>query len=78
VDIVTARALASLKKLYDQSAPLLEGGAQALFPKGQDVGAELTEAARCWKISKLTLVPSRTDRTGSIVVAQGLARRRTV
>ena len=77
-DAVTARALTSLKKLYDQSAPLLGPETLGLFPKGQDVEAELTEAARCWNISKLTLVPSRTDRTGRIVVVQGLERRRTV
>ena len=77
-DAVTARALTSLKKLYDQSAPLLEPETLGLFPKGQDVEAELTEAAKCWNISKLTLVPSRTDRTGRIVVVQGLERRRTV
>lgn len=77
-DAVTARALTSLKKLYDQSAPLLEPETLGLFPKGQDVEAELTEAAKCWNISKLTLVPSRTDSTGRIVVVQGLERRRTV
>ncbi len=77
-DAVTARALTSLKKLYDQSAPLLGPETLGLFPKGQDVEAELTEAAKCWNISKLTLVPSRTDRTGRIVVVQGLERRRTV
>ena len=77
-DAVTARALTSLKKLYDQSAPLLGPETLGLFPKGQDVEAELTAAAKCWNISKLTLVPSRTDRTGRIVVVQGLERRRTV
>jgi 16S rRNA (guanine527-N7)-methyltransferase len=77
-DAVTARALTSLKKLYDQSAPLLGPETLGLFPKGQDVEAELTEAAKCWNISKLTLVPSRTDGTGRIVVVQGLERRRTV
>jgi 16S rRNA (guanine527-N7)-methyltransferase len=77
-DAVTARALTSLKKLYDQSAPLLGPETLGLFPKGQDVEAELTEAAKCWNISKLTLVPSRTDRSGRIVVVQGLERRRTV
>ena len=75
-DAVTARALTSLKKLYDQSAPLLGPETLGLFPKGQDVEAELTESAKYWNISKLTLVPSRTDRTGRIVVVQGLERRR--
>jgi 16S rRNA (guanine527-N7)-methyltransferase len=77
-DVVTARALTSLKKLYDQSAPLLRPTTLGLFPKGQDVEAELTEAAKYWNISRLSLVPSRTDRTGRIVVVQGLERRRTV
>jgi 16S rRNA (guanine527-N7)-methyltransferase len=76
--VVTARALTSLKKLYDQSAPLLRPTTLGLFPKGQDVEAELTEAAKYWNISRLSLVPSRTDRTGRIVVVQGLERRRTV
>jgi 16S rRNA (guanine527-N7)-methyltransferase len=77
-DVVTARALTSLKKLYDQSAPLLRPTTLGLFPKGQDVEVELTEAAKYWNISRLSLVPSRTDRTGRIVVVQGLERRRTV
>jgi 16S rRNA (guanine527-N7)-methyltransferase len=78
VDIVTARALASLRKLYDHSAPLLERGAQALFPKGQDVEAELTELSKYRNISHISLVPSRTDRTGRIVVVPGLGRPVTV
>jgi 16S rRNA (guanine527-N7)-methyltransferase len=77
-DVVTARALTSLKKLYDQSAPLLGPGTLGLFPKGLDVDAELTQAAKYWNISRLTLVPSRTDGTGRIVVVQGLERRGTV
>jgi len=78
VDIVTARALVSLRKLYDHSAPLLERGAQGLFPKGQDLEAELTEASKYWNINDIRLVPSRTDRTGRIVVVPGLERRGTV
>jgi 16S rRNA (guanine527-N7)-methyltransferase len=78
VDIVTARALASLRKLYDQSLPLLERGAQGLFLKGQDLEAELTEASKYWNINDISLVPSRTDRTGRIVVVPGLERRGTV
>ena len=33
VDVVTARALAPLKLLLDQSFALLNGGAQGIFPK---------------------------------------------
>ena len=68
-DVVTARALAPLKILLDQSVSLLKTGAIGLFPKGQDVEAELTEATKYWNI-KVNLVPSRTDSKGRIVVVR--------
>jgi 16S rRNA (guanine527-N7)-methyltransferase len=73
VHAVTARALAPLVDLLAAAYPLLKSGAQGLFPKGQDVGAELTEAAKCWSI-QATLVPSRTDQNGRIVVVKGIER----
>jgi 16S rRNA (guanine527-N7)-methyltransferase len=75
VDAVTARALAPLKALIDQSAPLLTTGALGLFPKGQDAGAELTEATKYWNMTA-TLIPSRTDPKGRIVVVRAPRRRR--
>jgi 16S rRNA (guanine527-N7)-methyltransferase len=74
VDAVTARALASLNLLLNQSFPLLAAGAQGVFPKGQDIGVELTRATKCWNINH-TLVPSRTDPKGCIVVVHALERR---
>ena len=74
VDVVTARALAPLKSLLDQSLSLLKTGALGLFPKGQDVAAELTEAAKYWNI-KVNLAPSRTDPRGRIVVVHAIERR---
>jgi 16S rRNA (guanine527-N7)-methyltransferase len=74
VDVITARALAPLADLLALSEPLLKTGAQALFPKGQDVEAELTEAAKYWNI-EATLVPSRTDPRGRIVSVQRAERR---
>ena len=59
-DVVTARALAPLDKLLGYAIPLLKRGAVGLFPKGQDVEAELTEAAKSWTI-EADLVPSKTD-----------------
>lgn len=50
VDCVTARALAPLHQLIGFAEPLMRQGAKALFPKGQDVEAELTEAAKYWNI----------------------------
>jgi 16S rRNA (guanine527-N7)-methyltransferase len=73
VDVVSARALAPLKILCDQAFPLIAEGAVGLFPKGQDVGSELTEAAKYWRI-KADTVPSRTSADGCIVVVEVLTR----
>jgi 16S rRNA (guanine527-N7)-methyltransferase len=67
LDIVTARALAPLPRLLAIAYPLLKRGAKGLFPKGQDVDGELTEAAKCWTI-QASLVPSRTDPKSRVVV----------
>jgi 16S rRNA (guanine527-N7)-methyltransferase len=72
--VITARALAPLPQLLGYVAPWLESGAKALLPKGQDVEAELTEAAKYWKI-EADLVASRTNPAGRIVVVRGLRRR---
>jgi 16S rRNA (guanine527-N7)-methyltransferase len=71
VDVVTARALAPLPELLRMAYPLLKRGALGLFPKGQDVAVELTEAAKCWKIQS-SLIQSRTDSKGQIVSVRGL------
>jgi len=74
IDVVTARALAPLKVLCDQAFPLIAKGAIGLFPKGQDVDAELTEAAKYWTI-QAAKVPSVTSPDGQIVVVRGLVKR---
>ena len=50
VDVVTARALAPLAELLAAAYPLLKKGVCGLFPKGQDVANELTEATKYWKV----------------------------
>ena len=71
VDVVTARALSRLKTLCDQTFPLIKRGAIGIFPKGQDVDAELTEAAKYWTI-QASKVPSKTSPDGTILVVTGL------
>lgn len=73
-DVVTARALAPLVKLLDLANPLLKTGALGIFPKGQDVASELTEAARYWTFEPRS-VPSVTDPKGRIIVIHGVDRR---
>jgi 16S rRNA (guanine527-N7)-methyltransferase len=67
LDVVTARALAPLPELLSIAYPLLKRGPLGVFPKGQDVDAELTGAAKCWSIDA-SLVPSRTDPKSRVVV----------
>jgi len=74
IEVVTARALAPLPELLREAYPLLKNGALGLFPKGQDVATELTEAAKCWNIA-MDLAPSRTDSKARIVVVRGLEPR---
>jgi 16S rRNA (guanine527-N7)-methyltransferase len=73
-DVLTARALLPFKPLLDHSFSILSRGALGLFPKGQDVAAELTQAAKYWNID-YTLASSRTDSLARIVVVRGLERR---
>ena len=70
-DVVTARALAPLKSLCDQAFPFIAKGAIGLFLKGQDVEAELTEAAKYWTV-EAELKPSVTSRDGVIVMISSL------
>jgi 16S rRNA (guanine527-N7)-methyltransferase len=60
-----------LKNLCDQAFPLISQGAIALFPKGQDIDAELTDAAKYWRVEAIK-VPSKTSPSGSIVVIRSL------
>jgi len=73
-DCVTARALAPLHQLIGFAEPLLKQGAKALFLKGQDVEAELTEATKYWNI-KPNLHSSRTGGNGWIVELDAIERR---
>jgi 16S rRNA (guanine527-N7)-methyltransferase len=77
VDIVTARACAPLHRLLRYARPYLTGGAQGLFLKGQDVVADMTEAARYWEY-EADVVPSLSDPGGRIVRVKRLGRARKV
>jgi 16S rRNA (guanine527-N7)-methyltransferase len=74
VDCVTARAVAPLHQLIGFAEPLVKQGAKALFLKGQDVEAELTEATKYWNI-KSYLHSSRTGGHGWIVELDHIERR---
>jgi 16S rRNA (guanine527-N7)-methyltransferase len=74
IDCVTARALAPLHQLIGFAEPLVRKGARALFLKGQDVEAELTEATKYWNV-KPKLHASLTGGQGWIVELDHIERR---
>ena len=77
VEIVAARACAPLHRLLGYARPYLQGGAIGLFLKGQDVVADMSEAARYWEY-EADVVPSKSDPRGRIVRVKRLGRARKV
>jgi 16S rRNA (guanine527-N7)-methyltransferase len=73
-DVVTARALAPLPQLLGYAQKFAGPNSVCLFLKGQNVGAELTEAHKYWNI-KASQVPSQTDPSAAIVVVRELGPR---
>lgn len=73
-DVVTARALAPLPQLLGYAQKFVGPNSVCLFLKGQNVGAELTEAHKYWNI-KASQVPSQTDPSAAIVVVRELGPR---
>jgi 16S rRNA (guanine527-N7)-methyltransferase len=70
-DVVTARALAPLPLLLTYARPLTGPNSVCLFLKGQNLGSELTEAHKSWKM-EASQVPSQTDPSGAILVVRKL------
>lgn len=77
VDVVTARALAPLPRLIDLAEPFLVQGAKGIFLKTQYVGEELTDTTKSWSMNS-TVLPSRTDSRGRVVVIDSVSRRSDV
>ena len=65
-DVITARALAPLSRLVELASRFAGEHTVMLFPKGQDVDRELTEATK-GTIMRPEFVPSRTHESGVIV-----------
>ena len=73
-DVVTARALAPLPQLLAYAQNFVGLNSVCLFLKGQNVGAELTEAHKYWNI-KPSQVPSQTDPSAAIVIVREMGPR---
>ena len=75
IDVITARALAPLPRLFELIAPLVEPNTLALLPKGRDVESEVVSARAEWQFD-CKLMPSLTDPDGRIAVVSGLTANR--
>jgi 16S rRNA (guanine527-N7)-methyltransferase len=49
IDLVTARALAPLARLFDLVAPLIPLGVRGAFQKGREYRREIAEASKSWE-----------------------------
>lgn len=72
-DVITARALAPVADLLEWGAPFLTESSLCIFPKGQNVEVELTEAHKRWRI-RVDQRPSRTDPRGTILCIGEVSR----
>jgi len=66
IEIVTARAVASLVNLVALATPGLAAGARLAFPKGREFRREIAEASQSWRLD-LVIHPSRIDPAGAIL-----------
>jgi 16S rRNA (guanine527-N7)-methyltransferase len=71
-DAVTARACAPLPVLLPYAQHFIGPNSVCLFLKGQNVGAELTQAHKFWKM-KVRQIPSLTDPSGVILELRELS-----
>lgn len=70
-DVITARAVASLRRLLELSAHLSTRNTVWALPKGRSAEAELAEARRAWQ-GRFHLEPSVTDPDSFVVVGSGV------
>ena len=70
-DVVTARAVAPLDRLFALAHPFVGPSTTCLFLKGKALNDELTHATKSWKLHA-TPIPSRSDPSGTILRVTGL------
>ena len=73
-DVVTARAVATLDKLFAIGTPLIAPEGRWVLPKGRSAEKELVEARATWQ-GDFQLKTSRTDPDARILVAEQVRRR---
>jgi len=72
VDVVTARAVASLAQLCEMASPLFGPQTRAIFHKGREHLEELAESRLVWDHDVL-IIPSDTDPNGVLLELSNLS-----
>lgn len=73
-DLITARAVARLDRLFGMACHLAHSETKWVLPKGESAQSELDEAMEAWQGS-FRLVQSRTHPASAIVIAEHVQRR---
>jgi 16S rRNA (guanine527-N7)-methyltransferase len=73
-DVVTARALAPLSKLFELLHPFISRTQKTLFFKGRGAEEEVLDAAKNWEFSHI-LYEEKNQESGPIVEIKDLSRR---
>ena len=73
-DVITARAVAPLGRLFGMAWHLAHSETKWVLPKGERAQSELDEAREAWQ-GRFRLVPSQTHPASAIVIAEGVKRR---
>lgn len=73
VDVITARAVASIDRLFAMAIHLSHNGTRWVLPKGRTAKSELDEAKKTWQ-GDFRLEPSRTDPDAQILIASRVRR----
>ena len=68
-DIITARAVARLDKLFGMACHLAHSETKWVLPKGESAQSELDEARKAWQ-GGFRLVPSQTHPASAVVIAE--------
>lgn len=74
VEVITARAVASIDRLFSIASHLSHDGTIWVLPKGKSVESELDDARKTWQ-GEFRLEPSRTDPDARILIATRVRRR---
>lgn len=74
--VITARAVASVDKLFDWGLRFAAQDTRFILPRGSAAAQELMDARTRFRLAQARLVPSRTAPGSAILVARGVSRDR--